>query len=261
MASDTRAFSQPKPKRSKWRKALLWTAAVLIVLIAALAVALRLLTNQPLPEALEAFRSDAQVTVGKTDGGYRLEPASGQVLQPNVIFYPGAFVEPESYAPMARALAESGYRVYIASMPFNLAIFGQNKADSFIAEHPSESYVIGGHSLGGVFAARYAANHASRLTGVYFLASYADDKGSVAGSELSALQITGTNDGILNQSEWTKAKVNLPADTSYVSIEGGNHGQFGTYGPQKGDKEASITAAEQLQAVTDALVGWMRTLQ
>lgn len=73
-------------------------------------------------------------------------------MGPNIIFYPGGLVDPASYSPLARTLAEQGHRVYIAKMPLNLAIFGQNKADSFIAEHPDEAYVIGGHSLGGAFA-------------------------------------------------------------------------------------------------------------
>ena len=99
-------------------------------------------------------------------------------------------------------MAEKGHRVYIASMPLNLAIFGQNKADSFISEHQDRRYVIGGHSLGGVFAARYASEHADVIDGVYFMASYADDGGKLNGLNMSALQITGTQDGVLDRTEW-----------------------------------------------------------
>ena len=34
----------------------------------------------------------------------------------------------------------------------------------------------------------------------------------------------------------------LPADAQFVVIEGGNHSQFGNYGLQPGDNEATITA-------------------
>lgn len=64
-------------------------------------------------------------------------------------------------------MAEEGHRVYIANMPINLAIFGQNKADSFVEEHPDEAFVIGGHSLGGSFASRYAAEHTEKLKGAF----------------------------------------------------------------------------------------------
>ena len=38
-----------------------------------------------------------------------------------------------------------------------------------------------------------------------------------------------------------------------VEIQGGNHAQFGNYGPQKGDLPAEITAEEQ-QAQTVAAI-------
>lgn len=157
-------------------------------------------------------------------------------------------------------MAEKGHRVYVASMPLNLAIFGQNKADSFIAEHPDNRYVIGGHSLGGVFAARYAKEHADVIEGVYFMASYADDGGNLNGLNLSALQITGTQDGVLDRTKWEAAQKNLPDATTYVEIEGGNHGQFGAYGMQKGDHEPAITEAEQLDEVSEAMGRWLQSM-
>lgn len=137
-------------------------------------------------------------------------------------------------------MAEKGHRVYIASMPLNLAFFGQNKADSFISEHQDRRYVIGGHSLGGVFAARYASEHADVIDGVYFMASYADDGGKLNGLNMSAIQITGTQDGVLDRTEWEAARKNLPDDTTYVDIAGGNHGQFGSYGFQKGRQRSFL---------------------
>lgn len=65
------------------------------------------------------------------------------------------------------------------------------------------------------------------------MASYADEGGSLKNTDLSILQITGSDDGVLNREDWESAKANLPEDTTYVTIEGGNHGQFGSYGMQK----------------------------
>ena len=45
----------------------------------------------------------------------------------------------------------------------------------------------------------------------------------------------------------------LPANVTELAIEGGNHAQFGNYGPQAGDGEASIPASEQQQATAQAI--------
>ncbi|MFB9327690.1 alpha/beta hydrolase [Paenibacillus aurantiacus] len=249
-----------KPARRRWRKALYWTAVIVILLVAGAFIALDQLTYEPQEDAVAALQSVGGVMAVIQPDGYYFEPASGEARQPAVIFYPGGLVEPAGYAPLARAIAERGHRVYIFSMPLNLAMFGANRAYGIIANRPEDRYVIGGHSLGGVFAARYAAKHQDAIEGVYFLASYADDGGSLSGSSLSALQITGTRDGVMNQGSWTDAKSNLPADTTYVAIEGANHGQFGMYGMQRGDNEADITPEAQVDAVADAMTAWMDKL-
>jgi hypothetical protein len=49
----------------------------------------------------------------------------------------------------------------------------------------------------------------------------------------------------------------LPADTTYVVIDGGDHAQFGWYGPQAGDNPAEISRDDQqaqtVQATVDLL--------
>ncbi|AIQ47365.1 hypothetical protein R70723_16815 [Paenibacillus sp. FSL R7-0273] len=245
---------------SRWKKVLIWTSVIVVVLVAGGFAYLASATYSPSRQAEAAMQSDAKVTVTEIKQGFRFEPQGAEAVGPNIIFYPGGLVDPASYSPLARTLAEQGHRVYIAKMPLNLAIFGQNKADSFIAEHPDEAYVIGGHSLGGAFASRYAADHSDKLEGIFYLASYADDGGSLSATGLSALQITGTADGVLNWEEWEKTKANLPADTAFISIDGGNHGQFGSYGMQKGDNAPEITEDEQLQNVVQALDEWFITL-
>ncbi|MNC05961.1 Alpha/beta hydrolase family protein [compost metagenome] len=247
-------------RMSRWKKILIWISVVAVVLVAGGFIFLASVTYSPSGQAKAAMQSDAKVLVTKIKQGYRFEPQGAEVVEPNIIFYPGGLVEPESYSPLARTMAEHGHRVYIAKMPLNLAIFGLNKADSFIAEHPDEAFVIGGHSLGGAFASRYAADNSGKLEGIFYFAAYADDGGSLSTTGLSALQITGTSDGVLNKEEWEKTKTNLPADTTFVSIEGGNHGQFGSYGMQKGDNVPEITGDEQLKDVVQALDDWFSTL-
>ncbi|MHA7963240.1 alpha/beta hydrolase [Paenibacillus sp. CAU 1782] len=250
-----------KTKRKNiWLRILLWGFLLIALIVGGALLYLDSQTYAPSNKAESAFQGNTEVAVTEVKDGFKFEPADGSAIQPNIIFYPGGLVEPESYSPFASELAKLGHRVYIAKMPLNLAIFGQNKADSFVSEHPGESYIIGGHSLGGAFAARYANQHSDKLIGIYFLASYADDGGTLADTSLSALQITGSADGVLNWEEWEKTKSNLPQNTAFVSIEGGNHGQFGSYGKQKGDNDPQIGEAEQLEQVIEAMQNWIEQL-
>ena len=57
--------------------------------------------------------------------------------------------------------------------------------------------------------------------------------------------------------DWEKfeaSRVNLPAAAQEIAIPGGNHAQFGSYGAQKGDGTATISAQAQLNATVDALL-------
>jgi len=90
-----------------------------------------------------------------------------------LIYYPGGLVEPEAYAVTAQDIADAGYLVVIPKMPLNLAFTSINSANKIRADYPEiESWVIGGHSLGGAMAAEYAKNNVDSLDGLIMLASY-----------------------------------------------------------------------------------------
>ena len=90
-----------------------------------------------------------------------------------LIIYPGGKTAPEAYAPLARAFAEQGIKTIIVKMPFNLAIFGINKADQVIAQNNDiKKWYISGHSLGRMMAARYAKNHQDTIEGLILWAAY-----------------------------------------------------------------------------------------
>ena len=156
-----------------------------------------------------------------------------------IIFYPGAKVQPEAYSVIASKLAMNGYTTIIVKMPFNLAIFGVNKADDVIALHPEIStWVIGGHSLGGVFASDYAVNHQSKIKGVIYLAAYPNTNASNA--TFKALSIRGSLDGLATTNQISENLNKFPANTTFITITGGNHANFGNYGLQEGDNNSTI---------------------
>lgn len=186
----------------------------------------------------------------------------GQPENPSVIFYQGAFVDNRSYSVWASEVAKAGYTVYLLKAPLNLAIVNPNQASSVIDREHLKSYVVGGHSLGGVMASRFAEKNKQQtaLEGVFFLASYPDKKGSLKGYQGAVLSVVGTQDGVLNWSTYNKSKAYLPKQTSYQTIHGGNHAGFGSYGKQKGDNKANISNYQQQKEVATLLVQWLEDI-
>lgn len=233
---------------------------IVLVLIVAGAFIWKYLTPyQPAERAESALVTAGGVSVEQNDNWISFEPAV--TLGTAVIFYPGALVEAEAYAPLARKIAAAGHPFYIARMPLNLAVIKSDAAEEILRVHPNQSFVLGGHSLGGVMASRFAEAHADQLEGVFFLASYPDEKGSLKDTTLSVLSVLGTEDKVVDQDSYNEGRAYLPGNTVYVSVSGGNHAQFGSYGPQKGDGMASITEEEQQSRTARAMLDWIGNLR
>jgi acetyl esterase/lipase len=94
-----------------------------------------------------------------------------------VIFYPGGKVVPEVYSDLAnRLVLATNTLVVIPPMPLDLAVFKGNVAESIIDSFPEgQTWVIGGHSLGGTMAAGYAYDN-NRIDALFLLARYPQDK-------------------------------------------------------------------------------------
>lgn len=79
----------------------------------------------------------------------------------------------------------------------------------------------------------------------------------LSGSDLAALSILASEDGLSTPQKIDEAAHLLPAETIFVVIEGGNHAGFGAYGPQPGDGEATIPDAEIRAQITHALAPFL----
>lgn len=168
------------------------------------------------------------------------------------IFYPGAKVESKAYEGLVENIALTGVDVILVDMPFNLAFFGMNRASEIIDKYNYEHYYIGGHSLGSAMAASYAKDNANKLDGTILFASYAT---STMPNTLKCLAIKGSNDKVINENKFNKNKTYFNNDLyKEIIIEGGNHSNFGNYGLQKGDGEASISKVEQWNITSKAIL-------
>ena len=201
--------------------------------------------------AAAALISDENVQISHTDYGWIFD---GESEEDALIFYPGGKVEAAAYAPLCRELAQNGADVCLVEMPLRLAMFGMNKADSIIDALDYEHWYIAGHSLGGVFAAYYAAENEEKLDGIILLASYSTKELR----DLKAILIYGSEDKVLNMKEYAKNRTNVTADSIEHIIDGGNHAQFGSYGLQAGDGTALVSPQEQIDETVMAVEGIFR---
>ena len=180
------------------------------------------------------------VSVEKIDNGLFLDgPGNDSAL----IFYPGAKIEYTAYLPLFTELANDGVDCFIVEMPFNLAFFGLDSADSIVSNSnfTYDKWYISGHSLGGVVASYYVKNHSTDYDGLILLASYpAEDLNNV-----SVLSIYGSNDKVFNKETYDKSKGLMDYNLTEYVINGGNHAQFASYGNQAGDGVATISSENQ----------------
>lgn len=214
------------------------------------------------PEPLAAVRADDRVAITDDAGAIVMTPASpasdaddpaGDV---GLVFIPGAKVDPWAYASILSGLVtDDGLTVVITKPWLNLAFFDLRPLSSFTDLAPEvTSWIVGGHSLGGVRACQLATDADALL----LLGSYCAN--DLSSSGLPVLSISGTEDGLSTPEKIDAARPLLPADAVLVAIPGASHASFGDYGAQPGDGVATATDAEVRAVVTTRVADLARLL-
>lgn len=248
------------------RRVLRWVLVALgaFALLAAALVWWALSPLGPTDTARAAFASGPAVKAATTPQGWLkftptpAPPGSASALPTagpavGLILYPGARIDPGSYAPAARDIAARGFLVVVVPMPLNIALLAPDSADEVVRVNRGiKAWVVGGHSLGGAMAARYAARRPAKVAGVVLWAAYPSSSADLSDTTLTCASIYGTNDGLVDGARIEASRARLPQATRWVAIEGGNHAQFGDYGPQPGDRDAVLGAEEQRERVVTA---------
>ena len=116
----------------------------------------------------------------------------------------------------------------VPKMPLNLAFTAINRAAKIMKDYPEiDSWVIGGHSLGGAMAAEYSKNNVDRLDGLIMFASYPANFDDFVDFPIPILTITASRDpGTTRQEGFYNA---IADSAELVIIEGGNHRQYADY--------------------------------
>lgn len=206
------------------------------------------------------LQSDAAVTVSRQPAGRVFSPAV-DTARAGLLFYPGALVEPDAYAPLARDVAAAGFEVVVLELPFRLAPLERHRAELFertralIESDPrGRRWVIGGHSKGGALAALFARDHAADVAGLLLVGTSHPRRDDLSGLALDVTKVYGSEDGLASEEEVHQFAPNLPGSTHWVRVDGGNHAQFGWYGWQLGDGRARLPREAQHAATTRAVV-------
>jgi pimeloyl-ACP methyl ester carboxylesterase len=253
-----------KEKQRKKTTSILRTAgfallALFVFLLAGFALWASL-GGQPEAAALQALGTTEAVLFENFNGWLVYTPR-GQSPAAGLILYPGGRVDHRAYAPLAQDLAAEGFRVVVVPMPLDFAFLAPNRATDVLSAFPDTSpWAIGGHSLGGAMAAEFAAGHPHGIRGLILWASYPASGTDLSGADLAVLSIFASQDGLATPGEIADSRPRLPENAIFVEIPGGNHAQFGYYGPQSGDGQAQIPREDQIAAILSATASFLQTL-
>ncbi|MFW5799488.1 MAG: alpha/beta hydrolase [Spirochaetota bacterium] len=192
-----------------------------------------------------------------TEGNNIILRAKGKLKNTALIYYPGAKVDPLSYVIMLDHIAKNGYRVIIPKMPYRLAIFGIDKAETIIKVNTDiEEWVLGGHSLGGAMASVFAYDNEELLKALIIHASYPPQDKNLSNRDFKILSIYGTEDRVIKK-DFDSINKLLPSTAEIVKVKGGNHAQFGHYGEQSGDGKALISRKEQQDIIIESMLEFL----
>lgn len=208
-------------------------------------------------EALLGLQSTATIEVSGEDPTL-FYPQNEELPNAGVIFYPGGKVESDAYSLFLNRISQKGYAVFLVDMPFNLAVFDIDAAEDIIEtnSHINEWYLVG-HSLGGSMAAIFAEKTDKELAGLVLLAAYSTVDLSQA--NFPVLSLYGSEDKVIARDKLLEYRDMLPDNHVEIVIQGGNHAQFGNYGPQKGDGKPTITSQEQQKITIEQIYSFIDT--
>lgn len=243
-----------------WKKLLIvFTLFVLAMIVAGMVWSAS--SSYSAEPAVQAYLESSDRVLVVRDGWVSFQPTD-QSPKVGFIFYPGGNVDHLAYAPPLHEIAAQGFLVVNVPMPFNLAVLAPEKALDVIEAYPGiETWVIGGHSLGGAMAARLVYTHPDEVQGLVLWAAYPADSDSLAASETPVLSLYGTMDGVASPRKIERRFELLPEETRYLALEGANHAQFGFYGAQNRDNPPEITRQEQQTLIVNATVDFLRSFE
>jgi pimeloyl-ACP methyl ester carboxylesterase len=211
-----------------------------------------------------ALKSDDRVVVKEAADHWYFGPAR-DARPAALLYFPGGGVEPTAYAPLLRAVAANGTRVYLVKLPGQPALPARHKQDAIakgkavIKGQPDvKRWVVGGHSMGGAVAAQFVHEAPKQFRGLILIGTTHPRDFDLSGFAGDVTKVYGTEDNVARAAQSDANRKLLPKGTTWVRVAGGNHAQFGYYGAQFRDGKATISREKQHQVTAAALVQAMQ---
>lgn len=213
------------------------------------------------------LESDSLVTVKYTADHITITPRTNPDSI-GILFYPGALVEPEAYAPFAQNLAQAGYTVFIQPIPWRVAFMDRMEQKAYsttiqtFSDYPEiTKWVISGHSKGGAMATKFAFKNSDLISGMLLIGTSHPREIDLSFLSVPVTKVSASEDGLASPEEIVQFSKNLPNHTNYIMIEGGNHSQFGYYGFQFGSGMATISREKQQAKLLAATVDLLNEIE
>ena len=208
----------------------------------------------------EAYVSDVRVRVETTEYGRAFRPVSA-VTGRAFVFIPGGLIDPRAYVPLARAVADAGIPTALVNIPWRAAPTERMRATLWSRIQSAKEHVgggrpivLGGHSRGGMLSSEFAADRPGDLAGLVLIGTTHPRDRDLSRGTWPVLKILGTRDCVASVRDARANQSRLPAHAQWLEIEGANHRQFGYYGWQMADCDASMSREEQHRRVVGAVV-------
>lgn len=238
-----------KKKRHVLRWTLLSIVAVLLLGVIGLVVWSQVGVAAAEPEPLAAVRADPAIEITDDAAAIVMAPADATSDGVGLVYIPGAKVDPWAYAAKLSGLvADEGITVVITRPWLNLAFFDLRPLSTFTDLAPEiGTWMVGGHSLGGVRACGLAGDADALILFASYCATDLSDSG------IPILSISGSEDGLSTPAKVADAASLLPTDAVFVEIPGASHSSFGDYGLQAGDGTPTIDDDTMTAQLTDSV--------
>lgn len=179
------------------------------------------------------------------------------VVERGIVLLPEYKSDVRAYVPLAVDIAKEGYVAALVNSPLNFPPFALGRVYQLMGLMPARN-VIGGHGLGGNTASAFATVSNS-VQGIFLMAAFPTK--DVEPPKIPTTYVYGTNDGYVPIKEVLKEETKYPSTAMFVSIDGGNHGQFGSFDEAfSNDLKANITEADQRKRTATLAINLLQSL-
>ncbi len=244
-------MTEPTRPARRRRRILWWVlgavGAVIVAAVVGVVVWSQVGVYAAEPGPLAAVRADPGIHLADEAAAIVMTPTEADPSGDGLVFIPGGKVDPWAYAStLSDLVRQDGVTVVITKPWLNLALFDLRPLSTFTdLADGVETWLVGGHSLGGVRACMMA----TEADALVLFASYCAT--DLADTGLPVLSMSGSEDGLSTPGKIADARDLLPADALMIEIPGASHSSFGAYGPQDGDGTPSISLEDMTAQIAE----------